>query len=178
MARGVFHSGFFTWALLMAACNFSAAEFARPAPQCALNHWHTGQPLSLEAFKGQVVYVDFWASWCAPCVESLPFLQRLQQEFGGRGFQVLGINLDAERSHAEAFLLKHPVHFSLAANPGADCPKDFGVAGMPAGYLIDRQGRIRHHHLGYKASHAASLRTHLEQLLNEPVPPPLSENKK
>lgn len=177
MLYGYIRSGFVTSLLLLCAGKPCAEEVMRPAPPCALNHWQSSQAISLAAFRGQVVYLDFWASWCAPCMESLPFLERLQQEFGGRGLQVLGVNLDAERSDAEAFLRQHPVQFTLASNPGAQCPKDFGLAAMPTAYLIDRQGRIRHEHLGFKPSHAAALKAQVEQLLNEPEPAPMHETK-
>jgi thiol-disulfide isomerase/thioredoxin len=121
----------------------------------------------LNSLRGKVVYVDFWASWCSNCVQSFPFLNEIERELGNRGLVVLGINLDEAREEAAQFLVKHPVGFAIATNPNMQCPKAFGVLGMPVAYLIDRKGNIRHEHLGFHSGQANSLRTLLEQLLRE-----------
>jgi thiol-disulfide isomerase/thioredoxin len=144
-----------------------AADDIRPAPSCNLKRWDSGEEFDLKSLRGQVVYVDFWASWCSACIESFPFLNELERELSRRGLVVLGINLDAEREDAARFLAKHPVGFSIATNPNRQCPKVFGVPGMPAAYLIDRKGHVRREHLGFRTGQANSLRTLVEQLLSE-----------
>jgi thiol-disulfide isomerase/thioredoxin len=124
-------------------------------------------PINMGQFKGKVVYVDFWASWCTPCARSFPFMNDLDREFHDRGLIVLAINLDEKLEDAQAFLAKHPASFALAADPSGQCPRDFGVRGMPSSYLVDRQGMIRHVHLGFRAGEAEKLRALVEQLLAE-----------
>lgn len=145
----------------------SAAEVIRPAPSCNLTDWSSGKPIELNSLSGKVVYIDFWASWCTSCVASFPFLNQLKHDFSERGLVVLGINLDEQQTDATRFLMKHPVEFTLAANPNRQCPKVFGVPGMPAAYVIDRKGNIRHEHLGFKPGQGQALRSVVEQLLNE-----------
>ena len=72
---------------------------------------HATDPLDLAAFRGQVVYLDFWASWCAPCLESFPFLNHLQQTLGPQGLTIVAVNLDRTRADAERFLQSHPHSF-------------------------------------------------------------------
>ena len=144
-----------------------AVEQTRPTPSCNLVRWASDEAFDLTSLRGKVVYVDFWASWCSSCVQSFPFLNELERELGSRGFVALGINLDEQKDDAARFLAKHSVGFAIATNPNMLCPKAFGVTGMPAAYLIDRKGNIRHEHLGFRSGQAISLRTAVEQLLSE-----------
>lgn len=124
---------------------------------------------NLQALEGKVIYVDFWASWCPPCVRSFPFLSQLDHDFKDQGLQVIGINLDEKIADAETFLDKFPVDFEIALDPDKQCAKDFGVVAMPSSYLIDRKGVIRHVHQGFRADEAKDLRLAIEYLLTEPL---------
>jgi cytochrome c biogenesis protein CcmG/thiol:disulfide interchange protein DsbE len=108
-----------------------------------------GDLLDLAAFKGQVVYLDFWASWCAPCRESFPWMNRLQAEFGHDGLVVIAVNVDRERADAERFLREHPGQFRIVYDPEGLLPEKFGVRGMPTSFLIDRSGRVHSRHEGF-----------------------------
>lgn len=141
----------------------------RPAPACQLMDWSGGQPLSWQALRGKVVYVDFWASWCTSCVQSFPFLNAMAKELSEQGLVVVGVNLDEDRADATAFLSKHPVGFSVMTDAANSCPQAFGVEGMPAAYLIDRKGNIRYQHLGFRRDQSGQLRQQVEQLLREPL---------
>lgn len=155
-------------ALALALCSpVQAAGSGTAAPACTLQALGEGSQIHVEQFKGKVVYADFWASWCAPCVRSFPFMNELDREFRDRGLQVLAINLDEKLEDARTFLAKHPASFALAADPSGQCPRDFGVRGMPSSYLVDRQGIIRHVHLGFRPEDARKLRALVEQLLAE-----------
>jgi thiol-disulfide isomerase/thioredoxin len=145
-----------------------AAEVGAPAPSCTAQALDGGAPLPVGARPGQVVLVDFWASWCPPCLESFPFLEQMQQELGDQGFKVIAISLDEELGDARAFARKQTVSFSLGRDGKGDCPKSYGVKAMPSSYLIDRQGRLRQVHLGFKSGDKAPLRRQLEALLAEP----------
>lgn len=139
----------------------------RSAPSCDLAQMGTEERYDLQQFHGKVVYVDFWASWCGPCTKSFPFMNQLDRDLKGKGLEVLGINLDENREDASAFLAKHPAQFRVVADVGKNCPKDFGVQGMPASYLVDRQGVIRWMHLGFRPGDAKQIRMQIERLLNE-----------
>jgi thiol-disulfide isomerase/thioredoxin len=143
------------------------AEPVRAVPVCPLKSLADGKPLDLRQFRGKVVYVDFWASWCSTCAQSFPFLSRLSDDLEGRGLVVVGINVDERPQDAVAFLGKHPATFVLASSPDMECPKAFAVPGMPASFLIDRQGRLRSSHLGFRRSDADKLRQQVTQLLDE-----------
>ena len=155
-------------ALACALCSpVRAAGPGSATPTCTLQALGEGSPINMGQLKGEVVYVDFWASWCTPCARSFPFMNRLHRELADRGLIVLAINLDEKLEDARAFLAKHPASFALAADPSGQCPRDFGVRGMPSSYLVDRQGMIRHVHLGFRAGEAEKLRALVEQLLAE-----------
>lgn len=142
-------------------------EAGHNAPNCALNAVREGQRIDLQQFRGKVLYVDFWASWCGPCAQSFPFMNDLNHDLRGRGLQVVGINLDEEPGEAKDFLARRPAHFDVAVDGDKSCAHHFGVKAMPSSYLVDRNGVVRHVHLGFRPGEAAKLRTVVEQLLAE-----------
>jgi thiol-disulfide isomerase/thioredoxin len=145
-----------------------ADEGVRSAPECALTSIDDARRLDLAQFRGKVVYLDFWASWCPPCVKSFPFLNQLDRDLEGQGLAVIGVNLDERPEDAEAFLAVHPARFTVAADRDFRCAKDFDVEAMPSSYLVDRRGIIRHVHRGFRAGEADDLRARVERLLAEP----------
>ena len=142
-------------------------DAGQEAPKCSLVPAGNEQSFDLHRFRGKVVYVDFWASWCSPCAQSFTFLNDLEGQFRGKDLQILGINLDERPEDAKNFLAKHPANFTVAYDAGGRCPQDFGVQGMPSSYLVDRKGVIRHVHLGFRRGEAEKLRGLVEQLLAE-----------
>lgn len=151
-----------------------AAGAAEPLPLPAPPVWAPqadGTPTGLRHLRGQVVLVDFWASWCAPCIQSLPQLEAWHQEWRGRGFSVLAVNVDTEREAALAFLKRRPVSYPVVYDPKGWWPEQYGVRGLPAGYLVDRQGRIRAVHQGYKSGDLGQIRADIESLLAEAARP-------
>jgi peroxiredoxin len=140
------------------------------APNCALTPLGGGPGKALQdSYKGKVVYVDFWASWCIPCAQSFPFMNKLHKDLQAKGLEVIGVNLDEEVAEAKGFLAKTPAHFTIMADTSGQCPQEFGVKAMPSSYLIDREGVVRYVHLGFKASESAELRQQVEALLEKPV---------
>jgi len=146
-----------------------AADSHQPAPQCELTSLDKNQRYDLQQFKGKVVYVDFWASWCGPCAKSFPFMNQLNQDLKDKGLQVLAINLDEKLEDAQEFLTKVPVDFALAQDANQLCAKNFDVKAMPTSFLIDRNGLIRDVHMGFRPGEAEEFRVSVEQLLAEPV---------
>lgn len=138
------------------ACAAQAATAPHPAPPLMLKDAQ-GAAVDLQQFKGQVVYLDFWASWCGPCRQSFPWMNEMQAKYGSKGLQVLGVNLDSNAPDAQAFLNTVPAHFRVVFDPQGQTPAVFGVMGMPTSYLIDRQGRIVMSHMGFNHAGAAEL---------------------
>lgn len=137
-------------------------------PVCAmksLNNPNTS--IDLQALRGQVVYLDFWASWCGPCAKSFPFMNRLHNKFKEHGLRIVAVNVDEQQSDAEGFLTQQPASFPIAADSEQSCAKAFDVQAMPSTYLIDRKGVVRQVHLGFRGSEAETLQTQVEALLAE-----------
>ena len=144
-------------ALLMAACLQPglAAEVGQPAPAIALPG--TAGEVSLSAMKGQVVFVDFWASWCVPCRQSFPWLNQMQAKYGARGLQVLGVNVDAKRADADTFLAQVPAKFNIVFDSAGDTPKRYAVRGMPTSVLVGADGLVLQQHAGFRDDDKAAL---------------------
>ena len=157
-------------AVILAFLAFPSAAMVDPAPAAPNCSWalQGGQQASdLRQYHGKVLYVDFWASWCAPCVLSFPFMNDLQGAFGDQGLQVVGVDMDEKPDDAQRFLAEHPARFSIATGTNAQCAKKFGVAAMPSSYLIDRNGTVRFVHKGFREGDAGELRAQVQQLLAE-----------
>jgi thiol-disulfide isomerase/thioredoxin len=101
-----------------------------------------GKPFSLASLKGKVVVLDFWASWCAPCRKSFPFLDALQTRHAAEGLQVVGLTLEEDDDAVNGFLEAVPVGFTVARDTSERAGEAFGVVAMPTTFLIDREGRV------------------------------------
>jgi len=124
-----------------------------------------GGRVTLADHRGKVVYVDFWASWCGPCAQSLPALDALRREFPADEFQVIAVNVDSDAAKAKAFLARRPVGFPSALDPKGAIPERFGLETMPTSYLIDRRGVVRHVHRGFRPGDEAVLRERIQALI-------------
>lgn len=143
-----------------------AAEAGAPAPLLVAPD-AGGQPLSLQSLRGQVVYLDFWASWCAPCRVAMPHYDRWQRQWAAQGFTVLGVNVDSERRAAEQALKRTPVSFPVVYDPAGQWAQAFKLPTMPSAYLIDRQGRIHTVHAGFREKDLPALEAKIQTLLGE-----------
>jgi len=149
--------------LFAAVITTSVGAAAQP-PAATVPRWPV-----LDDYAGKVVLLDFWASWCSPCLQSFPWMNELQQKHGGKGLVVLAVNLDQDRKLAEAFLGKTPAKFRVEYDSKGDVARQFEVQAMPTSFLIDRQGKVRVRHAGYKAKHRQEREQQIVQLLKEPV---------
>lgn len=141
----------------------AATEF----PDCKLTSIEGEEYRLHQVQAGKVLYLDFWASWCPTCARSFLFLNDLTEELSEQEFMVVAVNLDENPKDAQAFLERHPVRFAVFVDPRGDCARAFAVAGMPAAYLLDRKGKVRYRHLGFRAEDADELKTKVLELLAE-----------
>jgi thiol-disulfide isomerase/thioredoxin len=123
--------------------------------------------LDLASLHGRVVYLDFWASWCAPCRLSFPWMQALQTTYAPQGLTVVAVNVDRERRAADRFLAQYPVQFDLRFDPEGSLAEAYQVHGMPTSVLIDRQGKVRYTHIGFRAIDGAIYERQVRELLEE-----------
>jgi len=106
--------------------------------------------LDLQEYRGKVVLVDFWASWCVPCRRSFPWMNRMQQKYAGDGLVIVGVNMDAASADADSFLRDTPAEFRIVFDPDGELARSFEVEAMPSSYVIDRDGNVAARHLGFR----------------------------
>ena len=107
-----------------------------------------GKKLTLSDYKGKVVLLDFWATWCTPCREEIPHFVEMQQKFGSQGFQVIGISMDDDAKPVKKFLQDYRINYPLAVGDDKLAQSFGGILGLPVNFLIDRDGRIAKKYLG------------------------------
>lgn len=129
----------------------------------------SGAAVRLADANGDVVLVDFWASWCVPCRTSFPALDVIQRDYRDRGVRVFAVNVDEQRKDADAFLAAHPHTMLVVFDPRGESAKAFKVQGMPSSFVIDRRGEIRFTHQGYSQNVDVAYRRELDTLLAEAV---------
>ena len=123
--------------------------------------------VELSDYRGKVVYLDFWASWCAPCLKAIPEIEKIRSELPADAFQVVAVNLDQKKKKALRFLEKHPIGYPSASDPKGRLPDQFGLETMPTSYLIDAEGVIRYVHPGFKRGDGRKLRREIRALLEK-----------
>jgi cytochrome c biogenesis protein CcmG/thiol:disulfide interchange protein DsbE len=150
-------------ALALGAASAPALDRGAPAPQFEL----AGKDgaVQLAQFRGKLVYVDFWASWCGPCRQSFPWMNEMQARYGARGLQVVGVNLDAKAADAHLFLAENPAQFAIAFDPAGATPRAYGIKGMPSSVLVGPDGKVLFEHAGFKAADRAALENRIQQAL-------------
>lgn len=121
----------------------------------------------LEAYRGKLVYLDFWASWCGPCKLSFPWMAGLQQRHGGAGLRVVAVNLDIRRDDAAAFLSRIPAGFTIAYDQQGGTARAYGIKGMPSSALIGRDGKLLWLHTGFNENDRAALEARIETALQQ-----------
>ena len=121
----------------------------------------------LSDYRGKVVYMDFWASWCTACVISMPELAALRSEFHAEGFELISINVDTLPDAGRAYLKNHPADYPVASDANGTVMKAMAVTALPIGFLIDATGTIRLTHRGYLPGQQDFLKANIQKLLAE-----------
>ncbi|MEO0032570.1 MAG: hypothetical protein RIS94_2328 [Pseudomonadota bacterium] len=123
--------------------------------------------LDLSRYKGKVVYVDFWASWCGPCKQSFPFMQGLASRYPAGDLVVLTVNVDRQRPAANAFLKQVHSNLPVVWDSKGDAAKTWKVADMPTSLVFGRDGRMRFRHQGFFPGKTAEYESHVAELVRE-----------
>lgn len=137
----------------IAVAAFVASLFLAPSPQAKLNFSFKnidGKKVSLSEFKGKVIILDFWATWCVPCKAEIPDFIALQEKYGAQGLQVIGLSVDDSQSKAKQYVTEMKMNYPvLLAEGKEDILKAYDpIPSIPVSIIIDRQGRIIARHLG------------------------------
>ena len=166
--RGFFFVCYLLFAVTSHAAERKLAELKpagqTPAKALALKTLD-GDTHDLARMKGKVVIVNFWATWCEPCRDEMPSLQRLRDTFSAQGLEVWAVNLDEPESRVRGFLEKVPLKFTLLLDPGKEAAKAWSARILPASYVIGRDGRVHLSALGEIDWNDAAVVKRIEGLL-------------
>ena len=153
---------------LVLALPVFATSSSGPAPAFQLTG-RNGKAIDLSQFKGQVVMINFWATWCKPCREEMPLLEDIYKKYKPMGFTLLGVNVEPNSKEAEAWLgkLSKPVTFPVAFDTESKVTKLYKVVVMPSTVFVDRKGNVRIIHKGYKPGDENEYLTQIRTMLKE-----------
>jgi len=157
-------------ALLLSA--FAASSLAsgglegQVAPDFALKS-STGENLRLSEYRGDVVMINFWATWCGPCRQEMPLLDELYSRYNRVGFNLLGVNIDDDSRRAMQMVEELGVNFPVLFDARKEVSKLYEVEAMPVTVIVDRQGTVRYVHHGYKPGYEDKYLDQIRSLLRE-----------
>lgn len=126
-----------------------------------------GKKISLDAHKGEVVVINFWATWCNPCQEELPEFEKLQQRYRERGLKILTISVDSNLENVRGFIKKNDLKLTALWDHKKRLAEAYSVEAMPSTYLIDRFGVIRYVHKGFSRAEFKRIEAETTGLLDE-----------
>jgi thiol-disulfide isomerase/thioredoxin len=153
-------------ALAISGVATAAAVPGAPAPALVLAA-RDGGKVNLADLKGQVVMINFWATWCGPCRQEMPLLAQLHTKYEPLGFTLLGVNVEPDSAAAVDWLKGVPVQFPILFDTDSAVAGRFGVEGMPSTVFVDRKGQVRYVHRGYKPGDEAKYADMIRSLVKE-----------
>lgn len=145
----------------------ACAEPAKPMAADFTLKSASGQNIKLSELRGEVVMINFWASWCGPCRQEMPLLDKLYKQYKPMGFTLLGVNVEEDASAARRMLKDIPVGFPVLFDARQEVSKAYQVSGMPSTALVDRDGRVRYIHRGYQPGDEADYERQIKALIRE-----------
>jgi len=152
--------------IFFVSVNVSAGISSGIAPDFTLAS-NTGNNVRLAEHRGEVIMLNFWASWCAPCRQEMPHLRALHEQYEPLGFKLLGINVDENTDDAKKAIAKLKISFPVLFDSNNEIAERFKVDAMPTTIIIDRDGNIRHLHRGYKPGYENDYQQQISQLIKE-----------
>ena len=153
-------------ATLILPLSSHAVDLRQDAPDFTLKSLE-GSNLRLEEYRGQVVLINFWASWCGPCRQEMPLLDRLHHRYEDTGFAVLGVNVEGEIEPAQEIVDKTNVTFPILIDDGQKVSDMYNLQAMPTTVVVDRDGVVRYIHPGYKPGDEAKYVEVVKKLIRE-----------
>lgn len=144
----------------------AVAGFLCMVPLAMPTHAAESLLVDLNAYKGKVVYLDFWASWCVPCRQSFPWMNQMQRQYGKDGLVIVAVNMDQVRAEADTFLKQHPADFTVRFDAQGELAKNFKVRGMPSSALLGRDGKTIFLHEGFRSRDAPALEESIRSALH------------
>lgn len=161
-------SSFLALFLIMIGLNdLHAREMSGPAPKFSLKTLNAPKINSLSDFKGQVVLLNFWATWCKPCRDELPHLEAIHNKYKKLGFSVVGVNIDEEVNLASELVKKTKITFPSFSDPKSKVSDLYKIEAMPSTIMIDRKGNMRYLHNGYKPGYEVAYENQVRKLVRE-----------
>ncbi len=131
----------------------------------SLTAFAAGPNLDLAQYRGKVVYLDFWASWCPPCRQSFPWMNAMQSQFGHQGLVIVAVNVNQHTQSAIKFLKQIPASFKIVYDPKGKLAEKYNLIGMPSSFLIGRDGRIYYRDMGFRDSSPQKYEAEIRTLL-------------
>ncbi len=145
-----------------------ALEPGAMAPGFSGQAVNTGQSIRLQDYAGKVVFLDFWASWCPPCVASLPAYNQMRRDIGTDGFEVIAVNVDEHSEDGLAFLRRHPVDYPVLLDPAGDIGIPYQLRTLPRSFILDRSGRVVASYRSYSAGDEQMLKQEILRVMGSP----------
>ncbi|MGD8908211.1 MAG: TlpA disulfide reductase family protein [Chromatiales bacterium] len=143
-----------------------AASLSGAAPDFTLKS-RSGENVKLSELRGQVVMVNFWASWCGPCRQEMPLLDQLYRRYQPMGFTLLGVNVEEDSAAADKVLSEIPVSFPILYDSKNQVSERYQVSAMPSTVMIDRDGNVRYLHHGYQPGYEERYQQQIRELIRE-----------
>ncbi|RZW14961.1 MAG: TlpA family protein disulfide reductase [Desulfobulbaceae bacterium] len=138
----------------------------QPAPAFSGTDQLSGKTINLEDYRGKIVFIDFWASWCPPCLLSMPAYDKLRSELETEQFEIIAINVDENTEDGLDFLVDNPVSYPVLADPNGEIGIPYGIRSLPVSFLLDKDGTIVRTYRGYKPGDEAQIKTHITSLVS------------
>lgn len=151
---------------VLASFSVVAASDGKVAPGFSLPD-ASGSEVALSNYSGQVVLINFWASWCGPCRQEMPLLDELHQRYAPLGFTMLGVNVEEDSALADSFLKGMPVTFPILYDRKNTVSKLYDVIAMPSTVIVDRKGQVRYIHHGFEAGNEHDYQDQIRALIRE-----------
>ncbi len=146
--------------------NAHAADMNKPAPNFTLKSYE-GKNVKLSEYRGKVVLLNFWASWCGPCRQEMPLLQKIHKKYSSLGFAVMGVNVEEDNTKAKGIVKKNKLTFPILFDSQNQVSQLYKVDAMPSTVIIDRSGRVRYIHKGYKPGDEKAYKKWVKKLVRE-----------